>query len=183
MTQDKIDLTLEPLQQKRILRSNSNSLGDPPANVVSIDKSSNDASSLIPPFICNEDSLPHTSTRQESSVQTSSAVNLVVIKKPLRKTIFISRLSSATTENDVMNYISSKTSLPSSFKCIKYNFKAPREIASFKLLTPDSHLELLLSREFWPDGTLVHEYVPRTRSTTSTKSPVPPPVTSHPKND
>lgn len=192
--QHEIDLTcstspypliqLEPPQQKRVLRSNSNSLGDPPANDALSDKSPIDASSSpISPFICNNDSLPHISPRQESSFPTSSSVNLVVVKKPPRRTIFISRLSSATTEDDIINYISSKTSVPSSVKCIKYNFKEPRDIASFKLLTPDSHLELLLSREFWPDGTLVHEYVSRTRNTSSTKTPVPAPVTSHPKND
>lgn len=108
----------------------------------------------------------------------------MVVKRPPRKTIFISRLSSTTTAIDIVKYISSKSAIPfSSINCIKFNFNEPREIASFKLFTPDVYFNLLLSADFWPGGTLVHEYVPRARPASSTKTSVPAAVTSHSKND
>lgn len=125
------------------------------------------------------DSLHHSSSQINLPLQPSSSVNLVVVKKSPRKTIFLSRLSSHTTEKNILDYISSKISMPSSIKCIKYNFKEPREIASFKLLIPDSLLGLLLSQEFWPDGALVHEFVSRPKKSTSAAAP----ITPHPKND
>ena len=78
-----------------------------------------------------------------------------------RKTIFVSRLHPDTTVDNLRTYIKTKIpNLPDNgIKIFKFNKSQPRDISSFKIITPAKLFNLIVNRTFWPDGLLVKEFV------------------------
>ncbi|XP_058985094.1 uncharacterized protein LOC131805650 [Musca domestica] len=83
-----------------------------------------------------------------------------------RKTIFVSRLHPDTTVDNLRSYIETKIpNLPDNgIKILKFNKSQPRDISSFKIITPAKLFNLIVNRTFWPDGLLVKEFVFRERT-------------------
>lgn len=81
---------------------------------------------------------------------------------PPRRAVFVSRLHSSLTEDDIIFYIKSKLESLSSKSCdiniivYKFNFKQVRDISSFKISVPDSYVDELLNPSFWPVHSVVH---------------------------
>ena len=97
----------------------------------------------------------------------SSSSDLVIIKKRVRKSIFVSRFAASTSINDIVKYISKKTvnpNLEQLVRCFKYNTDITREISSFRITPPEEYFSSLLDTNFWPDGTLVKEFLPRSNA-------------------
>ena len=95
---------------------------------------------------------------------------LKVVVNPPRKHIFISRLASSTTEDDIMCYIRESCRIPDSdLFCRKFEPPSPRVIASFKIVVPEQFFENVSNKSFWPKGTLVREFKPRQSKITKHK--------------
>lgn len=89
--------------------------------------------------------------------------NLVVV--PPRKTVFLSRLASDTTINDIGDYIRSNCSnISDDIAIFKFNYSQPRDISSFKISVPGKFFDEILNKSFWPEGVLVREFVHRDRN-------------------
>ena len=88
-----------------------------------------------------------------------------MVKRLMRKSIFVSRLSSSTSVNDVSLYIASKLKLneeaAETFLFHKFNKNPDRVIASFRITPPTEFFDLMLKQDFWPADTLIRQYVPR----------------------
>lgn len=82
---------------------------------------------------------------------------------PPKKTIFISRLASETTSDDVDYYIKSKIGQNADVLIHKFQFSEPRSISSFKITVPTGISNHLLDINFWPENTLVREYIYKDR--------------------
>ena len=93
-----------------------------------------------------------------TSVQPSASPKDVVALPP-RKTIFISRLAADTTENDIIAFINKKINDVSNIVINKFNFSNPRITSSFKIFVPGDLFDGLLNPSFWPQNTLVKEFV------------------------
>jgi len=99
--------------------------------------------------------------------QNSAPVALPIIPIPdiLRavppmKAVFVSRLTTSTTEDALKHYIVAKLSYPDPDDIVvrKIYNKQRRKISSFKVLAPDLIYNRILSPEFWPDHIVVHEF-------------------------
>lgn len=97
---------------------------------------------------------------------TNVAVNNPLVAIPPNKTIFVSRLANATTIDDVKFYINNKIGRDVVISILKYNSPQPRSISSFKITVSAVDYSTLLNPKFWPDHTLVREFVyrPNTRN-------------------
>lgn len=82
---------------------------------------------------------------------------------PPRKTIFISRLANNTSIDDIDYYIKSKVGEQAEILIQKFQYSQPRSIASFKLTVSAELFQILLDLNFWPENTLVREYVYKER--------------------
>ena len=89
-----------------------------------------------------------------------------------RRLIFISRSASDTTEANVLKYVNAKLNVPN-IEIFKFKFNSSRVTASFKLMVPECYFQPILDENFWPQHTVVHEYVARSRDR---RTVVPPPV-------
>ena len=78
---------------------------------------------------------------------------------PPKKQIFVSRLASNTTVEDVDFYIKNIIGQNSDISIYKFSFAQPRTISSFKLTVPLEIFETLLEPNFWPINTMVREYI------------------------
>ena len=90
------------------------------------------------------------------------------VHNPLRaiapkKTIFISRLASDTSTDDVDYYLKSKIGPHADVLIHKFQYTQQRSIASFKLTISADLFQLVLDTNFWPENTLVREYIYRER--------------------
>lgn len=83
---------------------------------------------------------------------------VAVSPKKKRRTIFVSRLASKSSETDVCHYIKSKVKADNGINVKKFQFSYPRLIASFKITVPDILFEEIVSETFWPPNTLVREF-------------------------
>lgn len=101
------------------------------------------------------------STRPLESTPVSG--DLVVV--PPRKTIFISRLSSDTSIENIVNYVKLNFSEFNDNDCriLKFNYSGPRDISSFRIIVPVKVFGVLSEQSFWPDGVLVKEFIPRNK--------------------
>lgn len=82
---------------------------------------------------------------------------------PRKKSIFLSRLDPETSEAQLKSYIETKVQNVSNFIIKKFNFRYSRDVASFKIIPDDNAYNILIDRNFWPKGTVVHEFVERPR--------------------
>lgn len=81
------------------------------------------------------------------------------------KYIFVSRFVADTTEEDVVDYIKDNLKSPNlAVTASKFHFNQPRFTASFKLRVPSNVFELIMQLSFWPQNTIVHEFVNRNPS-------------------
>lgn len=78
---------------------------------------------------------------------------------PPSKHIFVSRLASETTIEDVEFYVKSKLQMTSQISVFKFSYSRPRAITSFKVTVPDECFKYILEPNFWPASTFVREYV------------------------
>ena len=96
------------------------------------------------------------------SVSLSVSPKKLVAVAP-RKTIFLSRLASDTSENDVAHYIKTKINGDiNDISITKFNFKNPNRVtSSFKIFLPIDKFNILINNSFWPDNALVKEFIYR----------------------
>ncbi|XP_037729505.1 uncharacterized protein LOC119560218 [Drosophila subpulchrella] len=80
---------------------------------------------------------------------------------PPLKAVFVSRLTTSTTEDALKHYIVAKLSYPDPDDIVvrKIYNKQRRKISSFKVLAPDLIYSRILSPEFWPEHIVVHEFL------------------------
>lgn len=153
-------IELELPQQKRVLRSNSNSIRDLSATDVSNDKSQiGTSSSLLSPFSSNDDH----PTSKNSSISTSNPETCTLRVVPPPFTIFLSRLEYGTKPSDIIDYIIQKNIDTSSIRCLSLtadNLQG-RMSASFKLIAPLSTGKIIVNPDFWPRNMLVKEFINR----------------------
>jgi len=69
-----------------------------------------------------------------SEIQSAGPKPLAVV--PLKRQIFVSRLSADQTSSDVLSYIQDKTKADT-IKVEKFNFSYARDISSFKITVPN----------------------------------------------
>ena len=51
--------------------------------------------------------------------------------------------------------------LSHSIRCYKHKTDVQREISSFRITPSEEYFNSLISTTFWPDGTLVKEFIPK----------------------
>lgn len=90
-----------------------------------------------------------------SEIQSAGPKPLAVV--PLKKQIFVSRLSPDQTSSDVLSYIQDKTKADN-IKVEKFNFSYARDISSFKITVPNELFSTICSGDFWPDSMVVKEF-------------------------
>lgn len=78
---------------------------------------------------------------------------------PPKKSIFISRFAFDTSVEDINFYIKSKLNFGADISINKFTYSQPRSITSFKLTVPANLYETIVNPDFWPNNTLVREYV------------------------
>ncbi|XP_017008177.2 uncharacterized protein [Drosophila takahashii] len=86
--------------------------------------------------------------------------NILTAVPPL-KAVFVSRLTTSTTEEALKHYIIAKLSYPDpdDIQVRKIYNKQRRKISSFKILAPDPIYRIILSPGFWPEHIVVHEFI------------------------
>lgn len=94
---------------------------------------------------------------QNSNVTVSLGPPKGLVVVPPRKTVFISRLSSDTTTNDIQHYIRSKLKIED-FSVYKFNFAKERKISSFKISLNFEIFDQVVDKNFWPSGVVVREF-------------------------
>lgn len=77
---------------------------------------------------------------------------------PPKKSIFISRFDSETTEDDIDYYIKNKLNINADVFTKKFTYSQPRSVISFKLTVPHELFDTIMEPRFWPDNTLVREF-------------------------
>lgn len=98
------------------------------------------------------------------------------VPRPLRvippnKTVFISRLASDTTAEDVEYYIKSKCGADCFSSVHKFSFAEPRTVSSFKITVPDEIFKEVVAADFWPIGTIVREFIFKQRPRNTVRLP------------
>lgn len=80
---------------------------------------------------------------------------------PKRKLVFVSRLTSDTTVEDVRSYIGDYLKLVDSTQLTIHKVlpKTTRLISSFIINIPPDHFNTIVDPKFWPDHCVVHEFV------------------------
>lgn len=114
---------------------------------------------------------------QPSSLLSTNPVQLVVVSRIVKKSIFVSRLATDTSEQNILDYIVSRINMGvdiDNVHCRKFKFNGAREVSSFKITPPEELFQQLLSSDFWPTGVIIHEFVVRPRrQAQQLASPVP----------
>jgi len=90
-----------------------------------------------------------------SEIQSAGPKPLAVV--PLKREIFVSRLSPDQTSSDVLSYIQDKTKA-NNIKVENFNFFYARDISFFKITVPNELFSTICSRDFWPDSMVVKEF-------------------------
>lgn len=75
-----------------------------------------------------------------------------------KKCIFISRLTSDTSEDDVLTYLKAKIGTVTDVEIKKFKFANPRTTSSFKIFVPDGLFDTLLNNSIWPKYTIVKKF-------------------------
>lgn len=109
---------------------------------------SNAKSPLIPPLTQTSENL---NSDDQPRIKPLKAI-------PPKKFIFVSRLASGTSPEDVDYYLKSKTNHNADILIHKFKFSQPRSISSFKLTVPAELFENIMDPGFWPVNTLVREF-------------------------
>ena len=116
----------------------------------------------LTPNVSNSNIINPTST--QSSTPSVNNNNLIS-PKPLKvieanKSIFISRFSFDTTENDIHHYIKLKLNVSELDLIVnKFNYKYSRAKASFRLTVPETYFNTIINENFWPKNTFIREFI------------------------
>lgn len=118
---------------------------------------------------------------------TNATISNTTIYNPLRaipskKNIFVSRLASVTSTDDVDYYIRSKVGSNADIRIHKFIFSQPRSIASFKITVSADIFNILLDPNFWPINSLVREYKYKERPRANNIGVLPERESNIPKN-
>lgn len=118
--------------------------------------------------------VPSTSTVEISQDSGQKSIHSLVVVPP-RKTVFLSRLASDTTVNDIGDFIRSNYSeIGDDIAIFKFNNSQPRDISSFKISVPGKFFNDIVNKSFWPEGVLVREFVHRDRNRSDGYTRLPP---------
>ena len=113
-------------------------------------------------------------TASTSSAGLPHKTKLVIVKHQPRRSIFVSRLAASTSENDITSYINESCGpLDAVLFCRKFNLPKERVTASFKITPPAESFDKLINPSFWPSGTFVREFKPRSRQRSNKPASVP----------
>lgn len=128
------------------------------------------------------------STSNDIGLQSSSHTNLSSFVPrelrvlPPKKHLFVSRFASETTVDDINFYIKSKLNLNENIVAYKFSYAQPRSITSFKISVSSDVFNQLMDTSFWPEHTLVREFLTRPKERTSNVARLPPTIPSVSKN-
>lgn len=100
-----------------------------------------------------------------SSIEHSVHKDLVVIQPP--KSIFVSRFAADTSEEDLLYFIKSKLNVVNiNISVSKFRFAYERITSSFKITLPGDLYNKVIDQRFWPENTMVHEFISRSQPKT-----------------
>lgn len=117
------------------------------------------ASILVKPLETYSSILSASSPLPSSSAScTLTAPKNLVIVAP-KKSIFVSRFASDTSEDDILFFINTKKPHLKDITISKFKFNRERYLASFKIYVPADSFDELVAADFWPKNTVVHEFV------------------------
>lgn len=103
-----------------------------------------------------------------TALPNAPAINLVAVAP--KKTVFLSRLAADTSENDIITYIKSKIKPTADTVVKKFNFSNPRITSSFKVFVSEDLFDTVVNPSFWPQNTLVKEFVYRNKKNSNIAS-------------
>lgn len=110
-----------------------------------------------------------------------TGIKLKVI--PPKKSIFISRFAFETSAEDITHYILNKINADcADIFTKKFNYSQPRNITSFKITVSPDLFDQILDPYFWPENTLVREYVYRDNARSNNIVRLPMNTENRPKN-
>lgn len=78
---------------------------------------------------------------------------------PPKKAIFVARISSDNTEDDVSYYIKSKLNQECEIQIKKFTYTQKRSKASFQIIVPENVFNLIIDPSFWPPNAILHEFI------------------------
>ena len=89
-----------------------------------------------------------------SASGTLTAPKNLVIVAP-KKSIFVSRFASDTTEDDILFFIKTKKPFLKDITITKFKINRERYLASFKIYVPADSFDEFVASDFWPKNTVV----------------------------
>lgn len=121
-----------------------------------------------------------TSSTSSNANRDNVPKQLIVI--PSKKSIFVSRFAAETSTIDIDHYIKTKLNFNADISSFKFSYSQPRDITSFKIMVPNDLFEKIVNPGFWPENTVVHEYVYKNNSRANNIVRLPSNDTTNPKN-
>lgn len=101
---------------------------------------------------------------------------------PPKKSIFVSRFASETTTEDIEYYIKNNLNTNADIVTYKFSYSQPRSITSFKISVSSEIFDKIIDPCFWPDNTLVREYIYKENQNINNIARLPSRVTNNQKN-
>lgn len=118
------------------------------------------------------------STSKDINQREPRQLNII----PPKKSIFISRFAFDTSADDIDSYIKMKLKFSPDILTKKFTYSGPRNITSFKVSVPFDLYEQIVDPGFWPNNTLVREYIIKENPRTNNIVRLPSREHSNPKN-
>lgn len=116
----------------------------------------NDDDWNIPPYFRKKNNRQERRRQKTITGKTSGSGRFKGAPEPSRD-LFIARVDSDTTDNDLTEYLTEKAVTIRDLKCTSH---PNSRFKSFKLTIPLSNLSDLLDENFWPDGVQVRKFIP-----------------------
>lgn len=101
---------------------------------------------------------------------------------PPKKHVFVSRFAAETTVDDLNYYIKTKLNSNDEILTHKFSYSQPRSITSFKITVSSDIFNKIIDPRFWPDNTLVREYISKPRQSINNIARIPSIVSPNQKN-
>lgn len=122
-----------------------------------------------PVISTNKTVAPVNHTKISTSIPPTNIIEIIpnpddIVPRELRvipppKSIFISRLASETTVEDIKYYINTNLNSQVEILTCKFSYTQTRSITSFKITVSPEVYDKLIDPCFWPINTLVREYI------------------------
>lgn len=109
--------------------------------------------------IINADAVNNNPTPIANNSDSQLTENQICVIPQEKKSIFISRFAFETTAEDIDDYIKSKLDRTADINTKKFTYLQPRSITSFKITVPADLFDQLVDPVFWPNNTLVREFI------------------------